>query len=145
MWNEIINKSALHEFMEKMNYFHDSCIKEVKYLSGAYVDEDLAMYPVNDCRILRMIVQRQYKNNSMIELQFEGVKCFKLFPQYDNTCEIYEATMIMNDAGIFWCDEGKLVESDLENYQGTLVCASKVKWRTINDSMGNKEFFINIK
>ena len=53
MWNEIINNKTLKEFNEKLSYFHDSCIKEIHYLSGAYVDERLDMYPINDCRIFK--------------------------------------------------------------------------------------------
>ena len=52
MWNEIINNKTLKEFNEKLSYFHDSCIKEIHYLSGAYVDERLDMYSRILSRIL---------------------------------------------------------------------------------------------
>jgi hypothetical protein len=28
MWNEIVSQNDLDDFMEKVNGFHDSCIKE---------------------------------------------------------------------------------------------------------------------
>ena len=49
-WNEITDENSLKEFMERVSFFHDSCIKEMHYLSGAYVNENLDMYPVNDRR-----------------------------------------------------------------------------------------------
>ena len=80
MWNDIRDEKTLEEFMESMDFFHDSCMKEMKYVSGAYVEEDLGMYPVNDRRILNVIIQRQYEENSMIEMEFSGMKYLQLKP-----------------------------------------------------------------
>ena len=74
MWNDIRDEKTLEEFMESMDFFHDSCMKEMKYVSGAYVEEDLGMYPVNDRRILNVIIQRQYEENYMIEMEFSVLK-----------------------------------------------------------------------
>lgn len=146
MWNEIVNNSTLMEFMENISFFHDSCIKELKYLSGAYVDEDLAMYPVNDRRILNVIIQRQYEENCMIEMEFGGLRYLKLFPiDEKGTCEIYDSTMILKDGCIYWCDCGGLSEEELIGYDGTLICASKLRWRSIDGCIGQKEFFLSVK
>ncbi|MDO4337454.1 MAG: hypothetical protein Q4C91_05105 [Eubacteriales bacterium] len=146
MWTEILDKNALKEFMESVSFFHDSCIKEMKYLSGAYVDEDLSMYPVNDRRVLSVIIQRQFKENSMIEMEFQGLKYLKLFPADDKyTCEILDSTMILKDDCIYWCDQGGLSEADLDAYEGTLLCASKFRWRPVEGCMGQKEFFLPIR
>lgn len=146
MWIEISDENALKKFMESVLYFHDSCIKELKYISGAYVQEELSMYPVNDRRILSIIIQRQYEENSMIEMEFQGLKYFKLSP-VDNgyTCEILDATMILKENCIYWCDCGGLLETDLDDYDGTVVCASKLRWRPITGCMGKKEFYQPIK
>lgn len=145
MWNEINTDHDLVSFMNKICFFHDSCIKEMKYLSGAYVNEELGMYPVNDRRILKVILQRQFEDISMIEMEFEGLKCLKLFPadaQY--TCEIFDSTMILKNDCIYWCDCGGLSEADLDNYRGTMICASKFRWRPIEKCMGQKEFYESI-
>lgn len=143
MWNEIIDDNDLKSFMERVGYFHDSCIKELKYLSGAYVDEELSMYPINDRRVLNVIIQRQFKDFSMIEMEFKGLKYLKLFPVDDKyTCEILESTMILKEDGIYWCDCGGLSKDDINEYNGTLICASKLRWRSINKCMGKKEFFV---
>ena len=80
MWNSISSEQDLSILMSTVCAFHDSCIKEIKYTSGAYVDNDLTMYPVNDLRALKMIIQRQFDNPSAIELEFLGLKYFRLSP-----------------------------------------------------------------
>jgi hypothetical protein len=52
MWNEINTAKDIEIFMETYGYFHDSCLKEIRYLSGAYVNSNLSMYPVNHKRIV---------------------------------------------------------------------------------------------
>ena len=129
--------------MNKIGFFHDSCIKELRYISGAYVDEDLSMYPLNDKRILDVIIQRQFKDLSMIEMQFIGVKCLKLYPTDEEyTCEILDSTMFFKDDSIYWCDCGDISKNDFEEYEGTLISASKLRWRSIENKMGQEDFYI---
>lgn len=145
MWNEIANKKDLNSFMDAIHGFHDSCLKEIKYISGAYVDEELSMFPVNNQRILNMIIQRQFENLTVIEMQFVELKYLKLFPNDENyTCEIHDATMILKEDCIYWCDCGGLSEKDIESYTGTTICASKVRWRAVEDYIGPKEIYVVI-
>ena len=140
-WTEIRDEDSLKEFMERVTFFHDSCIKEMHYLSGAYVNENLDMYPVNDRRILRVIIQRQYEEDPMIEMEFQGLKYLKLFPADERyTCEIIDSTIILKEDYIIWSDcEDKI---DLEDGDtGTLVCASKLRWRPIYGCMGAKNYW----
>lgn len=128
-----------------MCHFHDSCIKEIHYISGAFVNENFSMYPLNDRRILRVVIQRQIKIDSMIEMEFQGLKHLKLFPADENyTCEIVDSTMIMKDGNIYWCDSSNLAESDLDDYTGTLICASKLRWRSIENHMGKNQFYNSV-
>ena len=146
MWNEINNEEDVQKFMKKMIFFHDSCIKEIKYESGAYVQENLSMLPVNEKRILRVIIQRQFRDISMIEMEFSGLKYFKLEPNDETyTCEILDATLILKDDGIYWCDCGGIKEEDLMNYEGTLIFASKLRWRSIENHMGNEDYFVPVE
>ena len=142
MWEIISTNDEILRFMERVCYFHDSCIKEISYISGAYVGDNLSMYPLNNRRVLRVVMQRQYENDSMIEMEFYGLKSLKLFPADESyTCEILDSTMIMKNGNIYWCDSGNLLESDLDDYTGTLICASKLRWRSIENHMGEKEFY----
>lgn len=146
MWSEIINKKDIQNFMNKVGFFHDSCIKEMRYYSGAYVDDNLAMHPINDKRILNVIIQRQFEELSMIELQFVGLKYLNLFPADEEyTCEILDSTMLLKDDCIYWCDCGDISENDFMDYEGTFVCASKLRWRSIENRMGQDDFYVAMK
>lgn len=74
MWYEISSVKEVNGFMEKINFFHDSCIKELKYSSGAYVNDKYEMYPVNDRRILNVVFQCQREGNGMFEMEFQGLR-----------------------------------------------------------------------
>ena len=34
--------------------------------------------------------------------------------------------------------------ADLENYEGTMVCASGLRWRSIDGYMGQNEFYASV-
>lgn len=143
MWETISSSDEISRFMERVYDFHDSCVKEISYISGAYVEDSLWMHPLNDRRILRVIIQRQFGENSMIEMEFQGLKYLKLFPvdPYYYTCEILDSTMLLKDGNIYWCDCGDVSEDDLDDYKGTLICASKLRWRSVESPLGDKEFY----
>ena len=146
MWNELIDEAGIKTFMTTVNFFHDSCIKEIKYLSGAYVDNELAMYPINETRSLNVIIQRQDEDFPMIEMKFEGLKYLKMYPLSENfTCEILNAVMYMVDGAIYWCDSDELSVDNIELYEGTLICAKKCFWRIIENCMGQDTFYPAIK
>ena len=138
-WNEIKSEQALSEFAELTNHFHDSCIKELRYISGAYVDSDLWMHPLNDQRLLRMVIQCQSKKHPVIEMEFGGLKYLKLSPVcMDYTCEITDTTMFMKSHCVYWCDSGGLTEHDFEDGCSTIVCSEKLRWRLLDESyLGN--------
>ena len=131
-WNEILSEQALTEFAALTGHFHDGCVKELRYISGAYVDANLNMYPLNDRRVLRMIVQCQSKEHPVIELEFAGLKSLSLSPVgTDYTCEISKAVMRMEDGCFCWRDDGE-----------TTVRAEKVRWRLLGeDCLGDKEIY----
>jgi len=142
MWNELTNQQEIDDFMDSLYHFHDSCLKELRYLSGAYVDEGLGMYPINSQRVLRVIVQRQFENPSALEIEFSGLKCMSLIPVEDRyTCEILDATMLLKDGYFYWCDQGGLSENELDDYDGTLICAKRVRWRRADEYLGDKEIY----
>lgn len=143
MWQQIHDNKDLELFMNHINSFHDSCIKEIRYFSGAYVDADLSMYPINDRRLLNVVIQRQSLCNSMIEMEFWGLKYLKLCPtDADFTCEIHDSTMLFDKGCIYWCDCGGLSKVTLNNYNGTIICAMGLRWRPIDNCMGQGEFFL---
>jgi len=145
MWNEIENEADIHRFMKLVGWFHDGCIKELRYTSGAFVAKTLSMHPFNSERTLRMIVQRQYRNPMAVEMEFKGLAKLSMFPADPNLydCILLGATMIKGDNCIYWCDSGNLSESELNSYEGTLICASKVRWRVADEYIGSEEVYRN--
>ena len=39
MWNKIVDDKTLINLLEEVEFFHDACLTELRYISGAYVDE----------------------------------------------------------------------------------------------------------
>ena len=76
---------------------------------------------------------------------FSKYPYLKLFPNDENyTCEILDATMILKEDCIYWCDCGGLSVKDLESYAGTTICASKVRWRAADEFIGSNEIYVTI-
>ena len=146
MWNKIINELDIKYFMNEVCSFHDSCIKEMKYLSGAFVDDKLQMYPINNKRVLNVIVQCQNKDVSVVELEFSGLRHLQLYPNEDiYTSEILDSTLKIKNGYIYWCDCGDVFETDLDRYEGTLICAEAMRWRVMNGCLGSAEIYKNTR
>lgn len=93
MWNELRTQHEIDNFMKEIIGFHDSCIKEMKYSSGAYVDTNLSMLPVNTKRTLTVLIQRQFDDISALELEFSELEYIRMYPvNPDCTCEILDAS-----------------------------------------------------
>ena len=130
MWNKVIDDKTRTVLLEEAGFFHDTCLTELRYISGAYVGKDLAMYPINDKRKVNVFIQRQEVERNTIELEFSGIEYLKLFP-YDEeyTCEIFGVTLILEDGNIFWCDCDGISKEEFPDYRGISICASELRWR----------------
>ena len=143
MWKQILDNSSIERFMNEMDFFHDSCIKEMWYISGAYVNENRGMHAINSARSLRIIIQRQSKEYPVIELEFQKLKFLRLLPNDENyTCEILDSTLLMSDGYIYWMDWGGLAASDIESYTGTIICAETLSWRSIDRHLGAEFYYL---
>ena len=108
MWNEIMTETDARKFVSRVYGFHDSCIKELNYVSGAYVAEDFGMYPLNTKRCLKLIIQSQMETVGTIEMEFSGVDFFSMRPCSEEwTCEILEASLVIKEGRIWWYDEAE--------------------------------------
>ena len=142
MWHEIHTQQELTDFLKDILYFHDSCIKEMNYYSGAYVDDQLSMYPINDVRKLSVILQRQFQDMPMLELEFSGLKCLKLLPMDPNySCDIQEATIVKHGECFYWCDCEPIDMNKILDYEGTIIIAEKFRWRMLRCTLGQEPFF----
>ena len=130
MWQEIKTDMELQTFMEKLHFFHDSCIKEIQYISGAYVNAELRMHAINDRRLLRVLVQRQCAELATLELEFGGLKYMNLIPLDETyTCEILAAALYFQDGYIYWCDKTADDTQDAGPFESILICAERLRWR----------------
>jgi hypothetical protein len=142
MWSKLTTDNDIQSFMILFDYFHDSCIKEIRYTSGAYVDANLAMQPNNDKRIVNIIFQRQYKELTAIALRFMEIETLHLSPFGDDyTAEIFEATMFIKNGRIYWGDSAN-IKDNMNEYDGTWLCANRVEWRVIDECIGKNDVFV---
>ena len=133
MWNKVIDDKTCIALLEEAGFFHDTCLTELRYISGAYVDKDLEMYPINDKRKVKVFIQRQEERKNTIELEFSGIEYLKLFPSDEKyTCEIFGVTLILEDGKIFWCDCDGISKEEFPDYRGISICASELKWRWVD-------------
>ena len=144
MWNELRTQQEIDEFMKKIHGFHDSCIKEMKYSSGAYVEKNLSMLPINTKRTLTVLIQRQFEDIPALELEFSELEYAVMYPvNPDYTCEILDASFFIKGGLVYWCDNGDVKEDDIHNYKGTVICSKKVRWRNASELIGKRDFNTN--
>ena len=111
-----INKD-IENLMQKDNYFHDSCLIEIIYEWGAYVNEDLSMNSINDKRILKVVFLRQ-ENPRNLEIKFNKLVKLNLTPESED-CDsiIFGATMEIKDGNIYWINEENVPIDRIDNYR----------------------------
>ena len=142
MWKELRTQHEIDNFMKEIIGFHDSCIKEIKYSSGAYVETNLSMSPVNTKRTLTVLIQRQFEDISAHELEFSELEYNSMYPvKQDYICEILNASFFVKVGLIYWCDNGDVKEDDIHNYKGTVICSKKVRWRNASELIGKRDFY----
>lgn len=130
MWYKISNAENLELFLKYMRHFHDSCITEMHYTSGAYCDKQ-AMYPINDCRCLTVIIQSGWRD---VEMKFEGLVSLRMFPPDEKyTCEILDTNVFLENGLIYWCNSADLDPLNSEIDWGTTICATSLSWRILRD------------
>lgn len=141
IWNEIITDNDLTEFLELYGGFHDCCLKELRYISGAFVNKDLSMKPINTQRKLLVLLQRQSEDNPVVELEFSCLESLNLKPVNQTyTCEILDVSMFFENGKIYWGDSD-LFETQREQYEGTWLCAGKARWRFVDKYIGDQEIY----
>lgn len=139
-WTYIKNNSDIKEFS---NYFYDTCLKELWYESGMYVDNNLSMQPVNDKTNLHIIFQSQSKIENVIEVVFEKVDAFCVNPtnaDYDGI--INGICMVLKDNKMVWFDQENFYDDYRKLYDcATWVRACNVRYRFLENSLGKDSIY----
>lgn len=144
-WKELKNEQDIEHFLNQFGGFHDGCLKELRYVSGQYVDHDFSLYPINSTRNLYVIFQRQWRNPAVIEMLFEQLECLSLKPPDQNFASfISSAYMAMEDGCFVWFDNSEFQEDYKELYNSpetTWIKAQKVKWRVAEECLGDTQVY----
>lgn len=141
MWTELITNQDIKCFLEKINYFVDSCIKEIKYVSGSYSENGKSLYAINDNRNLHILFHSISGCYPAFEVRFSKIHKLILEPCSDEQDSvIYDSTLIKKDNLFYWFD---YKEEDICSFvpNGTAVIAEKVSWRPINNFLGKEDFY----
>lgn len=127
-WNIISTENDIEELLKSFNYFHDSCLVSLRYISGACVDKaDLSMNPINNKRSLFVTFQSQSRNCYSIELLFKKIVKLNLEPDNENyDCSIWEATIKRIGKYICWADTDNF---DINNPIGTWIICENILWK----------------
>lgn len=105
MWTEIKTSGDTEKFIERFDGLCGSVIKEIHYLGGCYVDNDLSVFPLNVKSRVSLVIQRQSDDPSMLIMEFSGVGRMRLNPVPDDIdCEIQRCTLTVIDGMICFCD-----------------------------------------
>ena len=135
-WLELAEAADIADLMQRFGNFHDSCVREIHVATSHYVDQDHRMH--FDWRnSVQILVQRQFRNPSAIELRFDGVTGLHVSPPKPN-CDsiIFDAAFFLRE-GVFYWAESSLLEPDDSSVGETMwVAARRVFWRDASDWLG---------
>ena len=132
-WNIIKDQDDVDSLMALFGGFHDGCLREAHLWTGHWVSKDLAMScPGSLDNCIRILVQRQFKEPSAIELLFEEVTRFNLVPAPENyESIIFGATLLVQDSTAYWSPtEGWWPDSPSRD-EATWVSAKRLRWRRV--------------
>lgn len=146
LWTMIHNQEDADALLQTYGGFHDSCLVESYYRSGAFVDEDSAMHFGSEKeRELHLIFHSQWKSRPL-DLCFTGVRTHRIAGWSDlyDCCFLdgylkFHTDLIpgRDDPLIVWADgdgfsphrmqeqEQELLTEPMTSY----VVASGLKWR----------------
>jgi hypothetical protein len=133
-WKEIKSQSDADHLMDLFGGFHDACLREAHLWTDHWVGPTLSMScPGHLDNRLRLLVQRQFKDPSAIELLFEELTRFNLVPSPENyDAVIFEATLLVKDENIYWsCRDNWKPDSPTRD-SGTWVSARRLCWRPVD-------------
>jgi len=121
----------LDAFLNVVGGFHDGIIKEVHWVNNDHICEDLSMLPYQRARV-RMLVQRQRKNPSAVELVFEDVWRMRL----DTLSFIFDSDLAAEEPPKgFGADGLPLLVLKMESSE---VVFAQMRWRDASEWMGTE-------
>lgn len=142
-WKEVCSEQDIEEITATFRDFHDSCIVSVKYISGAFVDENGTMNLGSEEEREAVILFHSQWEPYKFELCFSGIKQMHIAGWQDNySCDISEAELSFcsnllpgkPDKLIVWTDGDFATfkaDGTLHEPTDTYIVACKLKWRIV--------------
>lgn len=148
IWQEINNQADIDYLRKIYGGFHDSCITELQYISGADVDKNLSMgFGDSMDRKLSVKFKRQWKPVEL-ELLFEGMRKMNIAGWQNNYyCEILDCYLKLqndlikglDDNLVVWADDAGFNPKEIFDCNAlaepmmTYIISEKLKWRLLED------------
>lgn len=128
MWKEIKSEKDIELFMKEVVSFHDSCIREIYYNSGTYVNKNRGMIiNTNPTMYIRFDTQIS-EQFIQFELELGKVDKYSMNIDLQFTLEIYSATFLKKDNWFYWYSDEYADEESVYMFR-----CQTVKWRILPD------------
>jgi hypothetical protein len=137
-WMRVQTQSDADELLRQFGDFHDGVLREAHLWTEHWVSNDLAMaIGLGLDTRLRMVVQRQWRPISAIELLFEEITRLNVVPSPENyEASIQAATLYVDGPTIFWADLANWRPGESDSDEVTWVSAGRLHWRDASEWMG---------
>ena len=137
-WNSLTSQADADDLMKLFGGFHDGCLREAHVWVESFVDAGMSMSVASDLDTrIRLLIQRQWKDPSAIELLFESVITFHLQPSPENYDSIiYTAELFLRDGAFYWANVGGWTPESPDRDEATWIAAKKLSWRDVSGWMG---------
>jgi len=137
-WRPLVSQADLDQLMHVFGGFHDGCIREAHIWTESFVDTGMRMSCASDLDTrLRLLIQRQWKDPSAIELLFEQVITFHLQPSPENYDSIiFGAAMLCRDGTFYWAEDSGWTPDSPKRDDASWIAAKKLSWRDVSEWMG---------
>ena len=126
MWNNICTQEDINRVIKSFDNFHDSCIKEIRYISGLYVDDNLCMNSTKNS--IDILFNSQNVSNNNLIIRFIDVLEFNINKRNGYIHEIYDISMFIKNDCIYWADSE---EFTLECLSGNWICSRQAMWKLV--------------
>ena len=138
VWKSLTSEADLEQLLKTFGAFHDGCIREAHVWTEHFVDSDLNMSCTGDLDTrIRLLIQRQFKAPSAIELFFEQVVTFHLQPSADNYDSIiFDAALLCRDGTFYWAENAGWSPESPTRDDASWIAAKKLSWRDASEWMG---------
>jgi hypothetical protein len=143
-WNDVKTQADIDYLLDIYGGFHDSCLIELRYVSGADVNEKLSMTLGKSLDSKLFVTFKRQWKPVKIELLFEGMRKMHIAGwRKDYFCDIHDCYLALHndlikgvDDNLFvWADnasfnpKGNYERNILAEPSTTYIISEKLKWQ----------------